>query len=128
MKLRKSFIHEQPSSRMLLFLPCANQFPGRFATNVSVLEQLSRKGHDRGKIVKQRRSFRQIIAVELNVIVGEEDVFSLCMWQGKVALARRRASIKKKRDLWMLLDAAFDVGDFVRDGNDLPRRCRLRQD
>lgn len=113
---------------MLLFLPCANQFPGRFATNVSVLEQLSRKGHDRGKIVKQRRSFRQIIAVELNVIVGEEDVFSLCMWQGKVALARRRAGIKKQRDLWILLNAGFDVGNSIRDGNDLPRRCRLRQD
>jgi hypothetical protein len=105
MKLRKSFIDEQPSSRMLLVLPCANQFPGLFATNVSVLEQLSRKGHDRGKIVKQRCSFPKLSAVELNVIVGEEDVFSLCIWHGKLALARRRASIKKKRDLRMLLNA-----------------------
>src|SRR4029077_14131926 len=99
MKLRKSFIHEQPSSRMLLFLPCANQFPSRFATNVSVPEQLPRKGHDSGKIVKQRRSFRKISAVELNVIVGKEDVFPLCIGQDKFALARGRASIKKQRDL-----------------------------
>ena len=79
MKLRECSVDKKASSPVFFGFPSANEPPRLCTINVSILEQLSREGHDRGKVVEQRRSLRKIGGMQFNVVIGKKDIFSFRM-------------------------------------------------
>jgi hypothetical protein len=94
MELSRSIRYAKASSPVLLRLPSVDKFSSLCATNVSVLEQLSRKTNDCWEVVEQRCRFREICRVQFYVVVEKKDILSFDVGQGQITLTGRGAGVK----------------------------------
>jgi hypothetical protein len=94
MKLSRSILYAKTSSPVLLVTPPVDKFSSLCATNVSVLEQLSRKTNDCWEVVEQRCRFREICRVQFYVVVEKKDILSFDVGQGQITLTGRGAGVK----------------------------------
>jgi hypothetical protein len=94
MELSSSILYAKASSPVLVLTPSVNKFFSICASNVSILEQLSRKTNDCRKVVEQGCGFREICGVQFDVVVKKEDILSVDLGQGQITLMARRAGVK----------------------------------
>ena len=86
MELGSSILYAKTSSPVLLRTPSVNKFFGLCASNLSILEQLSRKTNDCRKVVEQGCGFREICGVQFYVVIEKEDILSFDLGQGQITL------------------------------------------